>query len=37
MGILNYVKPGVQHSVQHSVQHGVKRYFLYMIFIIYVM
>ena len=32
-----YVKPGVQHSVQHSVQHGVKRYFLYMIFIIYVM
>ena len=33
MGILNYVKPGVQHSVQHDVQHC----FLYMIFIFYVM
>ena len=33
MGILNYVKPGVQHSVQHGVQHC----FLYMIFIFYVM
>ena len=27
---------GILNGVQHGVQHGVKRYFLYMIFIIYV-